>query len=132
MNKGEQRCVSANFEAADDLLWQAVAGRLPQLPSLTLVRSGHIGPLVELAIARMTTPDAYRGVTVEPPIFHQVERALADGTISGAGAGDRVGVFPLAGSIRPKAPTTCSGISGRSTPKMPLLPLVWPKAWPQA
>ena len=95
MNEGEQRRVSATFEAADDLLWQAVAGRLPLLPPLTLVRSGFVGPLVELAIGRIATPEAYRGITIEPPIFHQIVRALTDGTISGAGAHDRAGVFPL-------------------------------------
>lgn len=95
MSEGQQRRVSATFEAADDLLWQAFAGRLPQLPPLTLARSGLIGPLVELAIARMAKPDAYCGVTVEPPIFQQIDRALADGAISGAGSRDRAGVFPL-------------------------------------
>ena len=95
MNEGEHSPVSATFEAADDLLWQAVAGRLSLLPPLTLVKSGFIGPLVELAIGRMATPEAYRGITIEPPIFHQIARALADGTSSGAGAGDRAGVFPL-------------------------------------
>ena len=76
--------------------WQADAGHLPQLPPpLTLARSGLIGPLVELAIARTAKPDAYRGVTIEPPIFHQVDQALADGAISGTGARDRAGVFPL-------------------------------------
>jgi anti-sigma regulatory factor (Ser/Thr protein kinase) len=95
LSEGGQRRVGATFEVADDLLWQAIAGRLPQLLPLTLERSGMIGPLVELAIARMATPDAYRGVCVESPIFHQVEHALADGTISGAGAHDRAGVFPL-------------------------------------
>jgi hypothetical protein len=95
LNEGEQRRVSATFEAADDLLWQAGAGRLPQLPPLTLERSGLIGPLVELAIARMAAPNAYLGVTVEPPIFHQIEQGLAEGAISGAGAHDRAGVFPL-------------------------------------
>src|SRR5579883_1951231 len=95
LSEGEQRRIDATFEAADDLLWQAVAGRLPQLPPLTLARSGLIGPLIELAIAHLATPDAYRGVTIEPPIFHQVERALCDGAVSGAGAHDRAGVFPL-------------------------------------
>lgn len=95
MNEGEQRRVSATFEAADDLLWQAGAGRLPQLTPLTLERSGLIGPLVEFAIARLAARDAYRGVTIEPPIFHQIERGLAEGAISGAGAHDRAGVFPL-------------------------------------
>jgi hypothetical protein len=95
MSVGNQHRVSATFEATDDLLWQAVAGRLPLLPPLILGRSGLIGPLVELAIARMAAPDAYRRVTVEPPIFHQIEHALANGAISGAGARDRAGVFPL-------------------------------------
>ena len=95
LNEGEQRRVSATFEAADDLLWQAVAGKLPDLPPLTLVRSGFVGPLVELAIGRMATPEAFRGVTIEPPIFHQVEQALANGAITGSQARDRAGVFPL-------------------------------------
>ena len=99
MSEGQQRRVSATFEAADDLLWQAVAGRLPQLPPLILGRSGLIGPLVELAIARMAKPDAYCGVTVEPPIFQQIDRALADGAISGAGSGTAP-VFP-AEPVRP-------------------------------
>lgn len=95
MSEREHRRVSATFEVADDLLWQAEAGRLPLLPPLTVVRSGFVGPLAELAIGRMAMPDAYRGITIKPPFFHQIERALANGTISGAGAGDLVGVFPL-------------------------------------
>lgn len=92
MNEIERRRVSATFEAADDLLWQAIAGRLPPL---TLVRSGLVGPLVEIAIGRVTMPEAYRDIRIEPPIFHQMQRALADGTIGGARARDRAGVFPL-------------------------------------
>ena len=87
--------MTASFETADDLLWQAVAGRLPKLGPITLARSGRIGPLVELAMATAAHPDAYCGVAVEPPVFHQVERALKDGLISGAVAHDRAGVFPL-------------------------------------
>lgn len=89
------RSVNASFEAVDDLLWQAEAGRLSELPPLRLVRSGRIGPLIELAIARRMRPDAYREITIEPPIFHQIQQALSDGAISGAGANDRAGVFPL-------------------------------------
>ena len=95
MIDGENRLVNATFEAADDLLWQAVAGRLPLLPPVTLVRSGLVGPLVEIAIGRIATPEAYRGIVFKPPMFHQIERALAHGTISGAAARDRAGVFPL-------------------------------------
>ncbi len=94
MNRETQR-VSASFEAADDLLWQAVAGRLQTLGAVTLGRSGRIGPLVELAMAMIALPNAYRDVAVEPPVFHQLISALRDGTISGAGARDCAGVFPL-------------------------------------
>lgn len=94
MNREAHR-VSAGFEAADDLLWQAVAERLPTLGAVTLGRSGRIGPLVELAMAMTALPDAYRAVTVEPPVFHQLIGALGEGAISGASARDRAGVFPL-------------------------------------
>lgn len=94
MNR-EARRVSASFEAVDDLLWQAVAGRLQTLEAIALGRSGRIGPLVELAMAMAAWPDAYRTVTVEPPVFYQLARALGEGAISGAGARDQAGVFPL-------------------------------------
>lgn len=94
MNRETQR-VSASFEATDDLLWQAVAGRLPTLGAVTLGRSGRIGPLVELAMAIAVLPDAYSAVMVEPPVFHQITCALREGAVSGAGARDRAGVFPL-------------------------------------
>jgi hypothetical protein len=95
LNGGAPQRVTASFETADDLLWQAVAGRLPKLGPITLAPSGRIRPLVELAMATAAHPEAYCGVTVEPPAFHQVERALRDGSISGAGAHDLAGVFPL-------------------------------------
>lgn len=91
----EAHDVSASFEATDDLLWQAVAGRLPELGPVTLGRSGRIGPLVELAMAIAVLPDAYSAVMVEPPVFHQIVRALREGAVSGAGARDRAGVFPV-------------------------------------
>lgn len=91
----EAKRVSASFEATDDLLWQAVAGRLPTLGVVTLGRSGRIGPLVELAMATAALPDAFSAVTVEPPAFHQIIHALREGAVSGAGARDRAGAFPL-------------------------------------
>ncbi|MYJ94803.1 MAG: hypothetical protein F4053_04195 [Proteobacteria bacterium] len=95
MTESGHRRIRATFEVADDLLWQAVAGRLLLLAPLTVGKSGFVGPLVELAIGRRAMPGAYGGVTIEPPIFHQIERALVDHTITGAGARDRAGVFPL-------------------------------------
>jgi len=93
--KGEAQTISSSFDAVDDLLWQALAGRLPTLGAVTLARSGRIGPLVELATAMAALPNAYHAVTVVPPVFHQINRALREGTVSGAGARDRAGVFPL-------------------------------------
>lgn len=95
MNRGAPIQVAADFEAADDLLWQAVAGRLPRLGPVTLGRSGRIGPLVELAMAAAALPDAYPAIVVEAPVFRQIVGALGDGAISGAGARDRAGAFPL-------------------------------------
>lgn len=95
MSQGAPVEVAASFEATDDLLWQAAAGRLPKLGRVALVRSGRIGPLVELALASLARPEAYRAIAVQPPAFHQVVAALRIGAISGAGARDRAGVFPL-------------------------------------
>lgn len=105
MDEAAPRHVNATFEVADDLLWQATAGRLAHLPSLTLGRSGLVGPLVELAIARRRMSGAYRKVKVEPPVFHQIELALSIGLISGASARDRAGVFPLS-QFNPSASAT--------------------------
>lgn len=95
MERGAPIRVAADFEATDDLLWQAVAGRLPELGPVRLGRSGRIGPLVELAVATVTLRDAYRAVAVEPPLFHQITSAVAEGVIAGGGAYERAGVFPL-------------------------------------
>ncbi len=43
----------------------------------------------------MATPETNRSMTIRPPIFRRIQNALSDGTISGAGAQDQAGVFPL-------------------------------------
>jgi hypothetical protein len=92
---GAARELSATFDVADDLLWQAVAGRLPKVGPLAVSRSGRIGPLVEMAMAVSASPSAYDRVRFDPPVFQRVVNALEKGQISGAGARDRAGVFPL-------------------------------------
>lgn len=85
----------ATFDAADDLLWDAAAGRLAGRAAMTICRSGRIGPLVELAWgARMMTA-AFGPVTVTAPFFAWLLEALDKGLIFGARAQDRAGVFPL-------------------------------------
>jgi hypothetical protein len=95
LSYGARLQLMASFDATDDLLWQAVAGRLPTMGAVLLGRSGQIGPLVELAMAAAAWPAAYSAVEVAPPMFHQITRAIREGAISGSGARDRVGVFPL-------------------------------------
>jgi hypothetical protein len=88
--------LGATFDVADDLLWQAEAGRLAGRGTISVGRSGRIGPLVELAIAARAAPAAYASVSVAPPFFRQVQQGIAAGHISGGGARDIAGVFPLA------------------------------------
>lgn len=95
MNRNAPKQLQATFEAVDDVLWQATAGRLPDLGPLILTRSGRAGPLIELAMAVRAWPDRYRAITIQPALFRQVVSAMAEGAISGAGAHDRAGVFPL-------------------------------------
>lgn len=89
------RNIEGSFENADDLLWQAVAERLPQLGSIHVRRSGRIGPVVELAMARRVFPDAYKAVSFEPKFVDMVDQALDQGIITGNGIRDIAGVFPL-------------------------------------
>lgn len=87
--------LAATFDVADDLLWQARAGRLASRGAISVGRSGRIGPLVELAIAARAVPEAYASVSIAPPFFGQVQQAIATGHTSGGGARDIAGVFPL-------------------------------------
>ncbi len=95
MEGSTTRELAATFDVADDLLWQAIAGRLLSQGRLAIVRSGRIGPLVEMGMAHKALPGAYDFVTFEPPFFRQIVVALEKGQITGAGAQDHAGVFPL-------------------------------------
>jgi hypothetical protein len=94
---GDERSVAlvATFDVADDLLWQARAGRLADRGAISVGRSGQIGPLVEMALAVQADPAAYVSITVAAPFFQQVQWGIA-GHISGFEARDIAGVFPLA------------------------------------
>lgn len=89
------REIEADFAVADDLLWQAAAGRLPQLGPLRVRRSGRIGPLIEMTMACWAAPESYAAVSFEPSLVRMAGQAHCDGVISGAQVGDVAGVFPL-------------------------------------
>lgn len=88
--------LAAEFDVADDLLWQAQQGRLATLSPIVIRRSGLIGPLVEIAYAWRKMPAQYASVCVDAPIFGSIFEALDDRRVSGSGARDVAGVFPLA------------------------------------
>ena len=92
---GVERTVVGDFGTADDLLSTAVAGNLASYGRLRIARSGRIGPLVEMALARGLHRESYASIEFEPPFVRMVDDALAYGAISGAGQNDIGGVFPL-------------------------------------
>ena len=84
-----------DFAGADDLLWAAQTGRLERLGPVRVLRSGRIGPLVEVLMARRADSAALATVTLAAPFAVSIEAALAKGEISGTGFEARSGVFPL-------------------------------------
>ena len=87
--------IKVNFAVADDLLREAVQGRLAQHDVIVLERSGRIGPLVETALASILHGDQYRGVSINSPFANSLNDALQSGRPFGGSYSDRVGAFPL-------------------------------------
>jgi hypothetical protein len=84
-----------DFAGADDLLWAAQTGRLERLGRVRVLRSGRIGPLIEILMARRAHSAALAAVTLAAPFAALVEAALERGEVSGTGFEARSGVFPL-------------------------------------
>jgi hypothetical protein len=84
-----------DFAGADDLLWAAQTGRLARLGPVRVTRSGRIGPLVEILMARRRNSAALAAVALVAPFAAAVEAALANGEITGTAFEARWGVFPL-------------------------------------
>lgn len=87
--------IEAGFDVIDDLLWEARQGGLPSRGPITLCRSGRIGPLVEVMLARQAMPAAYDGVSIDVPFAALLSEAIDAGRISGNRHTDKMGVFPL-------------------------------------
>lgn len=84
-----------NFTGMDDLLWAAQTGALQTTGKVRLSRSGRIGPLIELAMAKRAYPDSFADVVAEAPFAKLIQSAVATATISGISKDARFGVFPL-------------------------------------
>lgn len=89
------RDLVGDFAGADDLLWAAQTGRLEQHGPVRLTRSGRIGPLVEIVMARRANPRAFAAVALTVPFAVALEAALARSEIAGAQFRAPAGVFPL-------------------------------------
>lgn len=85
-----------DFAGTDELLAMGQAGRLAGYGPITVTRSGRIGPLIELAAARLHNPDAYADVRVEAPFVTALSQTLSQGAITGLQQGAKWGAFPLA------------------------------------
>ena len=87
--------LTSNFAGADDLLGAGQTGALARAGPVSVVRTGRIGPLIEIVVARRAAPDAYAQVTIEAPFAATIDHALDHRQASGLDKGNRSGVFPL-------------------------------------
>lgn len=85
----------ADFAGADEILATGQMGRLAHIGQVAVLRSGRIGPLVEIAAGRRVRPSAYANVATLPPLVPMLDRALTDAVVSGLDPGSRLGIFPL-------------------------------------
>lgn len=85
----------ADFSVADDLLREAVRGRLNGHSAITLQTNGRIGPLVETVSAAMAHRAQYGDVVFDSPFARSLFAALEQRTPFGSVYGDTEGAFPL-------------------------------------
>lgn len=90
-----ERSFEANFKVVDDIVWAANTRGLPEADSICLVSTDRLGPLVELAMARRSSPERFSKVHCAGAAAESVSSALNDGTISGGGYGEHLGVLPM-------------------------------------
>jgi hypothetical protein len=91
---GQERDLVGDFAGAHDLLWAAQAGDLPGMGSFRVRRSGQIGPLVKMLLARRNAPAAYASVRFAAPFADMIDQALTARKITGDAYQARQGGFP--------------------------------------
>jgi len=85
----------AEFAVADDLLREAAHSRLATHGTISVEKSGRIGPVIELTFGSIQFADQYRSVSVSGAFSDNLRTALQTGQSFGSGFGDCVGAFPL-------------------------------------
>jgi hypothetical protein len=84
-----------DFAGADDLLWAAQTGELARMGPVRVARSGRIGPLVEILVARCEAPDLFATVTLQAPFAIALDDAIGRNQVTGTNFRSRAGAFPL-------------------------------------
>ena len=85
----------AEFSIVDDILAEAVHGRLRDRGACVIENSGRIGPIVELLSAAMQFPSEYQSVSLAGKFAATLRNAWATATPFGGAYGDIAGAFPL-------------------------------------
>lgn len=95
ISEGQDHQLNGDFAGADDLLWAAQSGNLPTFGQVNVERSGRLGPLIEMLMARRGNPALFAHVRFAAPFVSVIENALNCGLIEGSGYAARQGAFPL-------------------------------------
>lgn len=99
--------IRADFAVTDDILQEALHGRLVAHGPIAVKRSGRIGPIVELMLASLQNAGQYRAVTINSGFSTDLRQALQTNLPFGGGYHDVVGAFPLG----TENPITAAGAS---------------------
>lgn len=91
----QERPIVGNFAGADDILWAAQQGELISWGPICIERSGRIGPIVEVLLARRASPEDFSNVRFSAPFATLVQKALDESRIAGTAFRARSGVFPI-------------------------------------
>lgn len=87
--------LQAQFSVVDDMLAEAVHGRLRSHGSMRIENSGRIGPLIELLAAAQQFASEYEAVSFAGSFAPKLREAWATGQPFGGAFSDRAGAFPL-------------------------------------
>lgn len=85
----------ADFAVADDILQEATKELLIGHGPIIVERSGRIGPLVEMALAKIYHPRQYQSVVINSGFSKDLGAALHSGKSFGGAFKDQAGAFPL-------------------------------------
>lgn len=99
------REVIGDYGVADELAWAAQTATLAGMGRIRVLRSGIVGALVEMVLARRGNPSAFANVEFAAPFAGVIDQAVGGRHVTGEGYQARTGVFPLSRITPPNADT---------------------------